>query len=130
MAAAESAQIFDLIASTVQCFDARVEENGRNLSGGERQRLEIACALVRSPGLLILDEATSALDPLTELNVMQALRKRKITCLPVAHLLSTIRDCDEIIVLGGGRVIERGTHETLMAKKGRYFHLVRQGETP
>jgi len=129
ISAARSAQIFDLISSTAESFAGQVEENGRNFSGGERQRIEIARALVRSPALLILDEATSALDPATELNIMQALRARGMSCLVVAHRLSTIRDCDEIIVLDRGQVVERGTHDELMARDGEYSRLIREGKS-
>ena len=128
MAAARDAQVFDVISSMVGSLEARVEENGRNFSGGERQRIEIARALVRSPALLVLDEATSALDPGTELKIMTALRARGMSCLVVAHRLSTIRDCDEIIVLERGRVAERGTHDQLAAANGSYSRLIREGQ--
>jgi ATP-binding cassette subfamily B protein len=124
--AARAAQIHDLISSLPEGYDTPVGERGYRFSGGEKQRIAIARTILRNPPVLILDEATSALDNETERAVQQALDElaRGRTTLAIAHRLSTIRDADQILVLDGGRIVERGTHEELVQLGGRYAALL------
>lgn len=124
VAAIDDVGLTEVVQNLPRNVDASIEEGGRNLNGGQRQRIEIARALVQEPAVLVLDEATSALDTISEREILEAVRRRGMTCVLVAHRLSTIRDCDEIIVLERGKVIERGTHTDMLAAAGPYARLI------
>ncbi|MBR8838070.1 MAG: NHLP family bacteriocin export ABC transporter peptidase/permease/ATPase subunit [Stigonema ocellatum SAG 48.90 = DSM 106950] len=119
------AAIEDVVQSMPGGYNAQLLEGAANLSGGQRQRLEIARALVNNPSILILDEATSALDAEIEKIIDQNLRRRGCTCLIIAHRFSTICDCDQIIVLERGRIVQQGTHDELCQVEGVYSQLLR-----
>ena len=122
--AARDAQIHEDIMKRTGGYRQKITEGGKDLSGGQRQRLEIARVLAQDPTIVVLDEATSALDARTEYEVVNAVKDRGITCVVIAHRLSTVSDCDEIIVMDRGKAVERGTHEELMKFGGLYARLV------
>lgn len=123
--AARDACIHDEIISKPGSYEYVVQENGRNLSGGQKQRMEIARALAKNPTILIMDEATSALDAVTEKKILDNMKRRGCTCIVIAHRLSAIRDCSQIIVMNKGMAVAAGTHEELEKTSEIYRHLVK-----
>ena len=126
--AAKASCVFDAIEAHPGGFNAEISPTNCSFSGGEVQRIMIARALVRKPSILIMDEATSALDTVVEQQIMENVRAMNITLLVVAHRLSAIRDCDEILVLDKGRVAQRGSHDELAAQEGLYRELMSSEE--
>src|SRR5690606_31029415 len=127
VAAAVAAEAHEFISALPQGYDTEVGERGQKLSGGQRQRIALARAIVRDPRVLILDEATSAVDNETEAAIQRSLEKLVVgrTSLIIAHRLSTVRHADCIHVIEGGRIVESGTHATLVAAGGQYAALWR-----
>ena len=122
--AARDAVIHDEIVQRDGDYSAEVQEGGKNFSGGQRQRIEIAGVLAQEPTIIIMDEATSALDTKTEYELMKSINQRGITRIIISHRLSIIRDCDEIIVMRDGHILDRGTHGELMERCGYYTELI------
>ena len=121
--AAKKAYIHDFIMSLPEQYNSKVGERGVMLSGGERQRIAIARAILKNAPILILDEATSALDSESEMYIQKSLQSlmKKKTVIAIAHRLSTLREMDKLVVMDKGKIIETGSHQDLMNKKGAYY---------
>lgn len=119
------AKIHDDIKIRKDGYNAKISENGKNFSGGQKQRLEIARALSQNPTILILDEATNALDAKTESEILEAIDKRNMACIIIAHRISTIKNCDKILVINDGKIVEQGNHDELVNLNGIYAKLLR-----
>merc|ERR1719296_338647 len=124
--ASKKAQLHELIMRLPDGYDTIVGERGLKLSGGEKQRVSLARAIMKRASILLCDEPTSSLDSHTELEIMNNLKEvgKDTTCVIIAHRLSTVQDCDKIVVMDAGRVVEQGTHDELMRRGGRYSDLV------
>lgn len=122
--ASKDAEIYDDIMNCDKGFETMMTEDGKNFSGGQRQRIEIARALAMTPSILIMDEATSSLDAETEKRIIDRIRKKKLTTIMISHRLSTVRDCDLIIVLKNGEELDRGTHKELMKRCSYYAEMI------
>ena len=125
--AAKAANAHGFIAQLPNGYDTKVGERGIRLSGGQKQRISIARALLTEAPIIIMDEPTSALDPEHEARIVETLKRIKgqRTIILVSHRLSTVSDCDQIFVMDAGKIIERGTHEELIAMRGAYYRMAK-----
>ena len=124
--AAKSANAHAFIVAKPDGYDSQVGERGGQLSGGERQRIAIARAILHDPKVLVLDEATSSVDTASEKQIQEAIGRlvKGRTTFAIAHRLSTLRNAQRLVMLDGGRIVEIGTHEALMEKRGAFYNLV------